>query len=122
MPRRRMTPARRARIFEAHDGVCGICDLPIEGRYEIDHRVALGLGGSDDDSNLRPTHPECHRAKTRGTLRTRGDLREIAKAKRIRARRLRGRKIPSRPLTDPRLVRTVDGAVGLRDGSEARMR
>lgn len=122
MPRRRMTPARRARIFASHGGVCGICDRPIEGAYEIDHVVALGLGGSDEDGNLRPVHPECHRAKTYGNLRTRGDAREIAKAKRLEAKRQGVQRIPSRPITHPHLVRTFNGTVSLRDGSEARMR
>lgn len=122
MKRRRMTPARRERIFSAHDGVCAICHEPISGRYEIDHAVPLGLGGADGDDNLRPVHPECHRAKTCGALRTRGDAREIAKAKRIERRRNGVRKIPSRPLTHPRLVRSLDGTVSLRDGTEARMR
>jgi 5-methylcytosine-specific restriction enzyme A len=34
------------------------------GADEVDHVVALGEGGSDEESNLAPIHAECHRQKT----------------------------------------------------------
>ena len=118
-----MTPARRARIFEAHDGGCGVCHRVIEGDYEIDHAIPLALGADDDDGgNIQPVHPECHRAKTYGSFRTRSDVRAIAKAKRLEVRRLGGRRSRSRSLTHPYLVRSVDGTVSRRDGTEGKMR
>ena len=76
--------------------------------------------GHDCPVSLQPVHLACHRAKTYGGRLTRGDVREIAKAKRI-ARRNQGVR-SSRPLTHRDLVRSIDGTVSARDGSEARMR
>ncbi len=44
MIRRRMSPARRARILADHGGICGICGRAIEGACEIDHVVARAPG------------------------------------------------------------------------------
>ncbi|MDE0241114.1 MAG: HNH endonuclease signature motif containing protein [bacterium] len=122
MIRRRMSPERRSRIIAEYGGMCGICGRTIadDDEYEIDHAIPLGLGGTDDDSNLQPVHIECHRAKTYGGRLTRGDVREIAKAKRIARKRQSTR--PDRPPRHRDLVRSVDGTVSVRDGSEARMR
>ena len=87
--RRPMTPARRRRIFEAHDGIFGYCRKPIE----IDHVVPLALGGADDGGgNTVPMHVDCHRIKTFGRRRHRegGDARRIAKLRRIRVSRSDG--------------------------------
>ena len=123
--RRPMTPARRRRIFETHDGLCGYCRKPIEGAYEIDHLVPLALGGADDDGgNTVPMHPDCHRIKTFGRRRHRegGDARRIAKMRRIRVSRSDGPQRPRRSLTHPDLVRSPDGSVYVRDGTERKMR
>ncbi len=115
--RRSMSPARRRRIFSAHDGVCGYCHELIEdgAAFEIDHAVPLALGGTDDDGpNAYPIHGDCHRLKTfgrKGGSRLPSDISAIAKAKRLRAKRL-GLARPKRScLTDPRWVRKVDGTV-----------
>ena len=127
--RRPMTPARRARIFDVHAGVCGWCHDQIEDGQarEIDHATPLALGGADDDGpNAYPIHRECHRLKTFGRKQDRrvyGDLGLIAKAKRLRAKRL-GIEPPKRGrhLGWPGRVRKIDGAVAERDGRERRMR
>ncbi len=123
--RRPMTPARRKRIFEARDGICGYCEKPIDGPYEIDYLLPLALGGADDDGgNTVPMHVECHRIKTFGRKRRRegGGARRSAKVRRVRMSRDDGPPKPRRSLTDPRLVRSPDGSVYLRDGSERKMR
>ena len=77
---RRMSPSRRARIFAAHDGVCHICGLPIDGtrdRWEVEHVVPYALTRDDSDDNLAPAHVACHAGKT--PL----DVAQIAKAKRV---------------------------------------
>ena len=120
-----MTPARRKRIFDAHDGICGYCEEPIDGAYEIDHLLPLALGGSDDDGgNTVPMHVECHRIKTFGRKRSRegGDSRRIAKIRRVRMSRDDDSPRPRRSLTHPYLVRSPDGSVYLRDGTERKMR
>lgn len=64
--RRAMGKQRRVAIFLVHGGRCGLCTRKIvDGeRWEIEHRVALNLGGADEDSNCYPVHQKCHRAKT----------------------------------------------------------
>ncbi len=127
--RRSMGAARRLRIFEAHGGgICGWCHEAIEGdqAFEIDHAVPLWFGGSDDDGpNAYPIHRHCHHLKTFGRERDRrrySDLSNIAKTKRLRAARL-GLAPPGRGgrLSDPRLVRKIDGRVVERDGLEGGM-
>ncbi|MBN2759496.1 MAG: HNH endonuclease [Rhodobacteraceae bacterium] len=78
---RRMSPTRRARIFEAHNGICHICGQQIDGtkeRWDADHVIALEISGDDTDANLAPAHEKCHRAKT-----STEDVPRIAKAKRV---------------------------------------
>ena len=120
-----MTPARRRRIFEAHDGIDRYCEVPIGGPYETDHLLPLARGGADDDGgNTVPMHVECHRLKTFGRKRRRegGDARRIAKVRRARVSRSDDSPRPRRSLTRPRLVRSPDGSVYLRDGTERKMR
>lgn len=78
-PRPSISPARRARIFEAHGGRCHICgERILAGEpWEVEHRIARALTYDDSDENLAPAHKEgaCHAAKTKD------DVRRIAKAK-----------------------------------------
>jgi 5-methylcytosine-specific restriction protein A len=76
--RRSMTPARRARITAKHDGHCAYPGCEETAGLEIDHIIALALGGKDRDDNLEALCRDHHRAKT-----TR-DRKLIAKAARIR--------------------------------------
>lgn len=64
MAKRRMTKARRQRILDAHGNRCGKCGG--DGPFDIDHKHALALGGSDDDDNLWPLCKACHSTKTNG--------------------------------------------------------
>lgn len=43
--------------------VCGICNLLIEGKYEIDHIIPLSRNGTHSYDNLQLTHPMCNRVK-----------------------------------------------------------
>ena len=121
--RRSMWPARRKRIHEAHDGICGWCheEIGADEPFEIDHGVPLALGGADDDGpNAYPIHERCHHIKTFGLQHRRSgrrpDISAIAKVERLRARRLglEARK-PSR-LSHPTLKRQVGGGVVRRSG------
>lgn len=92
--RKPMTPARRLRIFEAHGGKCCLCDNKIDGVREpwtIEHLIALGLGGADEDRNCAPAHEACRRDKDKL------DVRAIAKAKRVKQRHL-GIKAPKQTI------------------------
>ena len=67
--RRKMTKARRTKIFLARNGVCHVCKLQIvDGEtWDVEHPGALNLGGSDDDGDLWPVHVGkrgCHEKKT----------------------------------------------------------
>ena len=123
--RRPMTPARRRLIFEAHDGICGYCRKPIDGAYEIDHLVPLALGGEDDDGdNTVPMHPACLRIKIPGRRRGQegGDARRLAKKQRLVNSRNDSAARSPRSLSHPHLVRSPDGSVYVRDGTERKMR
>lgn len=84
MTRRRMSTARRARIFDTHGGVCHLCGLKIAAgeAWEAEHIVPLALSDDDSDENLAPAHVACHAPKTSA------DITQIAKAKRVRAKHI----------------------------------
>lgn len=52
------------------DPLCGHCRLitVYPSGFELDHRIALTNGGTNDDSNLQVLHHECHEAKTNADL------------------------------------------------------
>lgn len=64
-PRRAMTPARRARVISMFGHFCAYPDCQVQTGLEIDHVIALDLGGKDEDANLQPLCPAHHKAKTR---------------------------------------------------------
>jgi 5-methylcytosine-specific restriction endonuclease McrA len=72
---RRMSSARRARII-ARDGHCTYPGCEETQGLEVDHEIALALGGKDDDANLKCLCLHHHASKTKR------DLALIAKAKR----------------------------------------
>jgi 5-methylcytosine-specific restriction protein A len=105
---RHMSPARRARILARDDGHCVRpgCETPHD-RLQVDHIVALQLGGKDADWNCEVLCFEHHRIKTAA------DITAIAKAKRRRLKargefpasraKIRSRGFaPTRPLPDER--------------------
>ena len=105
-----MTPARRRRVWEAHDRRCGICrvEVPLKGTV-IDHAIARWFSGDERDENLRPLCPACDKPKTAI------DKRDIAKIKRLLKRQdgiRRPSRLRSRPLSKhPTLKRGFDGRV-----------
>lgn len=73
---RRMTPARRARIIARDGGCCTYPGCEVTSGLEVDHSIALALGGKDDDANLKALCLHHHASKTKL------DMALIAKAKR----------------------------------------
>src|SRR4051812_44495176 len=65
-PRKGKTKAQLAKIFVAADGICHICRQQIRDgeRWDAEHVTPLSMGGADNDTNLRPAHVKCHRAKS----------------------------------------------------------
>jgi 5-methylcytosine-specific restriction endonuclease McrA len=61
-----MTEQRALRIFQASGGRCHICERKLgpADDYEIEHKIALENGGTDDDANLAPACSWCHADKT----------------------------------------------------------
>ena len=115
--RRTLTPAMKTRIWEREKGACYLCGEPILPchRVEYEHPHAIGLGGPDEESEIRLAHTvPCHRDKTRR------DRWKMAKADRQgkfhRGEKPRKYNWPSRPLTDPNWKRRFDGTVVRRDG------
>lgn len=83
MTRRAMTPARKKRIWEAHNGLCYHCNKPVpmlgpDVRY--DHRIGVWFTERDEDEDVSPAHTDCDRSKTSS------DLTKIAKTKRLIAK------------------------------------
>lgn len=54
-------------IANYYTRICGICNTPIESKYEIDHIIPLSRNGTHTLDNLQLTHPICNRTK-RGRL------------------------------------------------------
>lgn len=51
------------KLFEAWDGVCGICGEPVIGETHIDHIIPLSKGGAHAQVNLQITHKRCNLVK-----------------------------------------------------------
>jgi len=117
MPKRKShTPLQRAKIFDAHDGICHICRQKIQvgEKWEIEHVIALEISRDDSDENKAPAHTSCHRKKTRS------DAKNIAKAKRVRAKHIGAHKSKN-PMPGSRnhpLKKKVGGGVVRRDTGE----
>lgn len=86
-PRKGSSASKKLAMHERQGGICPLCQDPMDpGQKLIDeHMTALGLGGSNDDSNRALVHATCAYAKTFGDE---GDIAKIAEAKRRKARNL----------------------------------
>ena len=62
----RVLQEARERIWLRDSGICGECGkLTNPPDFDLDHRIPLDAGGSNDDGNLQVLHREpCHKAKT----------------------------------------------------------
>ena len=81
-PRLSMSPQRRARILARFNGCCAYPECRVETGLELDHQIALFLGGKDDDTNIIPLCRDHHAAKTRL------DHKLMAKVRRLRVKQL----------------------------------
>lgn len=64
--RLQMSRRRILAIWEASQGICCLCNKPIEGTkatWYVEHIRALELGGSDTDDNCGPAHYDCKPGK-----------------------------------------------------------
>jgi hypothetical protein len=61
----RRVPRRRTKLFEAFGGKCFYCqcELELEGRWHIEHKLPKALGGTNDPDNLVPACVPCNSKK-----------------------------------------------------------
>lgn len=51
-------------VWDSQHGICGLCHEPIKTRkYQLDHIVALALGGLHTRSNIQVVHAKCNTEK-----------------------------------------------------------
>lgn len=119
-PRKYLTPKQKAEVLLRQNGRCAICGRKFEAgaKIQFDHEQALGLDGTNDLSNFRALCGEieaCHAIKTKS------DIKAIAKGKRQRKKfgALRGIEVPEpkfkRPMAsrgfDKRFTKKLNGKV-----------
>ena len=62
--KRNVSGLMKKKVAASQGWKCGQCKSLMDETYEVDHRVALFNGGSNDESNLVALCPHCHRKKT----------------------------------------------------------
>jgi hypothetical protein len=62
--KRNVTGLMKKKVAADQQWKCGHCNTVLDVTYEVDHKVALFNGGSNDMSNLVALCPNCHRKKT----------------------------------------------------------
>lgn len=77
-------PRVRLRVFEAHGGRCYLSGRKIQAGevWDIEHKVALSLGGENRENNLAPALRQAHMQKTKD------DRAQLAKDERVRKKHL----------------------------------
>lgn len=62
--KRNVSALMKKKVAASQGWKCGMCSKLLDETYEVDHRVALYKGGSNDEGNLVGLCPHCHRLKT----------------------------------------------------------
>lgn len=62
--KRNVTNLMKKKVAADQKWICGNCQTTLDETFEVDHRVALFQGGTNDMSNLVALCPNCHRKKT----------------------------------------------------------
>jgi len=62
--KRNVTGLMKKKVAASQSWKCGSCNNTLDETYEVDHKVALFNGGSNDMSNLVALCPQCHRSKS----------------------------------------------------------
>ena len=64
--RKHLSDKARRELFLARGGRCYLCSgkIKVGEAWEVEHEVALCMGGLDDASNFQLAHTKCHKAKT----------------------------------------------------------
>lgn len=71
----------RLRIFKSYEGRCYLSGREIQPgeKWEVEHKVALILGGEHRESNLAPALSEFHKPKTAAEMKVKAKTDAIAK-------------------------------------------
>lgn len=73
----------RQRVFDAYEGICHLSGRkidPVREPWELEHKVALILGGEHRESNLAPALKEFHKAKTAAEMKVKAKIAATRKA------------------------------------------
>jgi hypothetical protein len=62
--KRAVSTMRKKYVASNQDWKCGHCHKQLDHTYEIDHKLRLDEGGTNDVNNLIALCPSCHRYKT----------------------------------------------------------
>jgi len=62
--KRNVSALLKKKIAASQQWKCGNCQALLDETFEVDHRVALFNGGSNEPDNLVALCPHCHRKKT----------------------------------------------------------
>lgn len=62
--KRNVTGLTKKKVAASQKWLCGTCGQTLDETYEVDHKLALFKGGSNDIDNLVALCPHCHRKKT----------------------------------------------------------
>lgn len=97
----------RMRVFDREGGICHLTGEkidPVRDEWDLDHKVALILGGEHRETNLFPAKREPHRRKTAVEMKVK------SKIARTRKKHL-GIAKPKSSLSHPRFRKLMDGTV-----------
>jgi len=62
--KRNVSGLMKKKVAASQTWKCGACATTLDETYEVDHKLALYKGGTNDESNLVALCPNCHRKKT----------------------------------------------------------
>jgi hypothetical protein len=62
--KRNVSALLKKKVAASQQWKCASCNALLDETYEIDHKIALEHGGTNDPSNLWALCPHCHRKKT----------------------------------------------------------
>lgn len=62
--KRAVSTMRKKMVASNQEWKCGHCKSQLDYTYEVDHKIRLDEGGSNDVNNLIALCPACHRKKT----------------------------------------------------------
>jgi len=62
--KRNVTGLMKKKVAASQEWKCGNCSKTLDETYEVDHKLALYKGGSNEPDNLVALCPHCHRKKT----------------------------------------------------------